>query len=57
MERRNFIKTAGAVAAGVSLAGNLAYANSVKTVANKLPKWKEEIFYKQLHIAHWQLAL
>ena len=39
MERRNFIKTAGLVTAGVGLAGNLAYSKSA-TVSNKLPKWK-----------------
>jgi hypothetical protein len=39
MERRNFIKTTGLIAAGVGLSGNLTYSNSV-TVSNKLPKWK-----------------
>ena len=40
MERRNFIKTTGLVTAGVGLAGNLAYSNSLKQVQNKLPRWK-----------------
>ena len=40
MERRNFIKTTGLVTAGVGLAGNLAYSNASKAVANKLPRWK-----------------
>ena len=40
MERRNFIKTTGLAAAGVGLAGNLAYSNSLKPVQNKLPRWR-----------------
>ena len=40
MKRRNFIKTTGLVTTGVSLAGNLAYSNSVAELANKLPRWK-----------------
>ncbi len=40
MERRNFIKSTGLVTAGIGLAGNLAYSNSLAQVANKLPRWK-----------------
>jgi hypothetical protein len=40
MERRNFIKTTGLATAGISLAGNMAYGNSVTAVTNKLPKMK-----------------
>lgn len=40
MERRNFIKTTGFAAAGVGIAANLAYSNSLTEVANKLPRWK-----------------
>jgi len=38
MERRNFIKNTGLAAAGVGLAGNLAFSNSI--VKNRLPRWK-----------------
>jgi aryl-phospho-beta-D-glucosidase BglC (GH1 family) len=40
MERRNFIKTTSIVAAGVGMAGNLAYSNIMQPVQNKLPRWK-----------------
>ncbi len=40
MERRNFIKTTGLAAAGVGIAGNLAYSNASVAVKNKLPRWK-----------------
>ena len=40
MERRNFIKTTGLVTAGVGLAGNFAYSNSLQAIQNKLPRWK-----------------
>jgi aryl-phospho-beta-D-glucosidase BglC (GH1 family) len=40
MELRNFIKTTGLAAAGVGIASNLAFSNSVSEVTNKLPRWK-----------------
>lgn len=40
MERRNFIKTTGLIAAGVGFSRNLAYSNLNTAVTNKLPRWK-----------------
>lgn len=39
MERRNFIKTTGLVAAGVGFAGNAAISNN-SSAQNKLPRWR-----------------
>ena len=38
MKRRDFIKTSGAVAAGIGLSGHYAFSNEL--VQNKLPRWK-----------------
>ena len=40
MKRRIFIKNTGLAAAGVGLAGKLAYSSSKPAVQNKLPRWK-----------------
>lgn len=40
MKRRNFIRNTGFAAAGVGLAGKLAYSSSNPEVQNKLPRWK-----------------
>jgi len=40
MKRRNFIKSTGLAATGISLARNLAYAQQTYAIANKLPRWR-----------------
>ena len=40
MKRRNFIKKTGLASVGLSLAGNIAFANSGSVIKNKLPRWK-----------------
>ncbi len=40
MERRNFLKTAGLVTAGVGIAGNYACSHGIQSIKNKLPRWK-----------------
>jgi len=40
MKRRNFIKSSGLTAAGISLAGNLTLGNPVLSTGNKIPRWR-----------------
>lgn len=40
MERRNFLKTTGLSAAGVSSAGKMAFSDTLFPFQNKLPCWK-----------------